>query len=275
MPLQTKAEDEPRLPLGLKVVRAVRDVGVNRGASGPHFMECDDGLTYLVKFSGSSRAAVNEFVGQALARAVALPTPNSALVELSAEVIVHSSDLKNRSIQPGLHQGSEVIANSSDLSALEQRKRRLDEELVNAEVLPGTVCMDNWILTEDRDRPENHLIQAVPGGFRYYMVDFTHSFTGPNWTADSLDQGSFERVLVPTEPQVTASIRGLHSLESTLKRIEALGDSRIEETVAAIPGTWSVDTEERDVMVRFLELRRGLLRSVLTSNSSRFPNWVA
>lgn len=262
------------MPLSLKLVKAVRDIGVNRGATGPHFMECDDGLTYLVKFSGGSRAAVNEFIGQTLARAVVLPTPNSALVDLSAELIAHSSDLRNRAIPPGLHQGSEVVANSSDLSELERRHRRLDEELVNAEVLPGTVCLDNWLLTEDRDRVENHLIQAVPGGFRYYMVDFTHSFTGPNWTADSLDQGSFVRILVPTEPQVAASVRGLHSLESMMKRIEAVGDTKIEETVAAIPGAWSVSEEERQVLVRFLELRRGLLRGVLTSNASRFPNWI-
>jgi hypothetical protein len=260
--------------VNLKVVRAVRDIGVNRGATGPHVMECDDGLTYLVKFSGGSKAAVNEFVGQTLARAISLPTPNSALVDLSEDVIGHSGDLRNRAIQPGLHQGSEVVANASDLSELEMRHRRLDEELVNVEVLPGTVCLDNWILTEDRDRAENHLIQAVPGGFRYYMVDFTHSFTGPKWTADSLDQGSFVRVLVPSVPQVTASISGPHSFESTLKRIEALGDWRIEETVAAIPGAWGVSEEERTVLVRFLELRRGLLRSVLTSNAGRFPNWV-
>gem|GEM_PF-5877757 len=261
------------MPLSLKVVRAVRDIGVNKGATGPHFMECDDGLTYLVKFSGGSRAAVNEFIGQTLARAVALPTPNSALVDLSAEVIAHSSDLRNRAILPGLHQGSEVIANSSDLSELERRHGKLDEELVNVEVLPGTVCLDNWILTEDRDRAENHLIQAVPGGFRYYMVDFTHSFTGPTWTADSLDQGSFVRTLVPTEPQLAASIRGLHSVESTLKRIETVGDSKIEEIIASIPGAWSVSGEEREILVRFIELRRSLLRSVLTSNASRFPNW--
>ena len=261
------------MPVNLRIVRAVRDVGVNRGATGPHFMECDDGRTYLVKFSGGSKAAVNEFVGQTLARVVALPTPNSALVDVSAEVIGHSSDLQNRAISPGLHQGSEVVPNSSDLTELERRQRRLDEELVNWEVLPGTICLDNWILTEDRDRPENHLLQAVPGGFRYYMVDFTHCFTGPNWTADSLDQGSFVRVLMPIDPQIAASVRGLPSLESTLRRIEAVSDRTMEETAAAIPGAWAVTDDDRTTLVRFLETRRGLLRSVLTENSNRFPNW--
>ncbi len=256
-----------------RVVKAVRDVGVFRGATGPHIMECDDGSTYLVKFSGGSRTAVNEHVGQTLAQLVRLPAPRSALVEISAEVIAHSSDLKNRVIAPGLHQGSELVPNASDLSALAGRHKGLDEDLLNWEVLPGTVCLDNWILTEDRDRPENHLVQAVPGGFRYHMVDFSHSFTGPNWTADSLDQGSFVRILVPALPQVAAAVRGTSSLETFLGRIERVTDSAIEEIASGIPAAWNVTGEERVTLIRFLETRRGLLRNVLVSNRERFPSW--
>ena len=236
-------------------------------------MECDDGLTYVVKFSGGSRVAVNEHLGQSLASAVSLPSPRSALVEVSEEMISHSSDLRNRGIAAGQHQGSEFVANSSDLAGLESRLGRLDEELVNSEVIPGTICLDNWILTEDRDRPENHLLQAVPGGFRYYVVDFTHSFTGPNWTADSLEQGSFMRVLMPVLPEMATFVRGASSLESTLRKVEKVSDSLVEEIVASIPEGWNVTAEERLTMVKFLEFRRGLLRSVLASNRSRFPNW--
>ena len=261
--------------MNIKIVNAVRDVGVTKGATGPHFMECDDGMTYLVKFySGGSKVAVNEHLGHSLARAVTLPSPRGVLVEVSAEMIAHSGDMRNRGISPGLHQGSEAVPNSSDLAGFESRHGRLDEELVNAEVLPGTICLDNWILTEDRDRAENHLLQAVPGGFRYHMVDFTHSFTGTNWTVDSLEQGSYLRVLMPTLPQVAESVRGLASLESTLRKIEKVQDSALEEVVAAIPAAWNVNPEERVMLVSFLELRRGLLRSVLTSNKDRFTNWA-
>lgn len=260
--------------MNLKIVSAVRDVGVTKGATGPHFMECDDGKTYLVKFSGGSKVAVNEHLGHLLARAVTLPSPPSVLVEVSAEMIAHSVDMRNRGIAPGLHQGSEAVPNSSDLAGFEGRHGRLDEELVNWEVLPGTICLDNWILTEDRDRADNHLLQAVPGGFRYHMVDFTHSFTGTNWTADSLEQGSYLRVLMPMLPQVAASVRGLGSLESTLRKIESVRDSAVEEAVATIPAAWNVTPEERLTLVSFLELRRGLLRSVLTSNRDRFANWA-
>jgi len=259
----------------LKVVRAVRDVGVVRGATGPHTMECDDGRTYIVKFAGGSRAAVDELLGQTLARAVGLPAPRGSLVQVSEGLIAHSADMRNRGIAPGLHQGSELIPNSSDLSELVARHARLEEELVNWEVLPGTVCLDNWVLTEDRDRPENHLVQAVPGGFRYHMIDFTHSFTGPAWTADTIEQGSFLRVLVPALPEIAAAVRGRSSYEPTLARIERLPDASIEEVVAAIPPEWGVSEDERLALVGFLLTRRGLLREVLASNSREFPNWSA
>jgi hypothetical protein len=258
----------------MRVVKAVRDVGVFRGATGPHVMECDDGSTYLVKFSDGTRTAVNEHVGQTLARAVGLPTPRSAIVEISSEVIAHSADLKNRAVSPGPHQGSELVPNSADLSELIGRRDALDEDLLNWEVLPGTICLDNWILTEDRDRPENHLVQAMPGGFRYHMVDFSHSFTGLKWTADSLDQGSFERVLMPVLPQIASTVRGISSLEGCLGRIEGVTDQQIEEAASSIPRAWNVTDDERSTLVRFLETRRGLLRSVLVSNHGSFPNWT-
>jgi hypothetical protein len=256
-----------------KTVRAVRDVGVYRGATGPHLMECDDGLTYVVKFAGRSRAVVNEYLGQRLARALSLPCPESALVEVTAELISHSSDMRSRSVAPGVHQGSELVSNSSDLVALAGRHGRLDEDLVNWEVLPGTICLDNLILTEDRDRAENHLVQAVPGGFRYYMVDFSHSFTGESWTADSLVQGSSVRNLMPMLPQIAEAVRAESSLEAQLRRVEKIPDSLIEDVVTAVPAAWGVSEEERLVLVRFLETRRGLLRSVLTTNRGMFPNW--
>ncbi len=74
--------------MNIKIVNAVRDVGVTKGVTAPHFMECDDGMTYLVKFySGGSKVAVNEHLGHSLARAVTLPSPKGVLVEVSAEMI--------------------------------------------------------------------------------------------------------------------------------------------------------------------------------------------
>jgi hypothetical protein len=105
------------------------------------------------------------------------------------------------------------------------------------------------------------------------MVDFTHGFTGPSWTADSIEQGSYLRILMPTHPVAAEAVTGFASFRPTLERIEALGDSEIEEVVAAVPRPWGVTEEESLCLINFLELRRGLIRSVLTSNRASFPNW--
>jgi hypothetical protein len=260
--------------MDVRVVRGTKDLGLVRGATAPHFMECDDGRTYLVKFADSSRAVINDFIGHAIGRAVGLPVPNNTLVEIGQELIAGSGDLRNRGISPGLHHGSEAIPDSFDLRTI-QEPGILNRELSNAGTVPGTVCLDNWILTDDRDRPENHLLQAGTSGFRYFMVDFTHSFTGPRWTADTLDQGTFLRVMVPILPGIAECVRDSSSFQPTLEKIESTTDSEIEEVVDAVPTRWGMTDEERLCMVNFLELRRGLVRTILYGNKVVFPNWVA
>jgi hypothetical protein len=256
-----------------KVVNGLRDLGVTKGATGPHIIECDDGKTYVVKFADGTKTVVNEFVGHALARAVGLPVPAAAFVVLGADLIGGSSDLTYRAVGTGPHVGSELIPDVMDFDQFGRLGQQQAVELSNAGVLPGTLCHDNWVLTRDRDRSDNHLVQALNGEFRYTMVDFTHAFTGPAWTADAIEQGSYLRVLMPMHPFVAVSVAGLASFIPTLEKVEAVGDSEIEEIVSAIPQSWGIAEEERLLLVNFLELRRGLVRGVLTSNRARFPNW--
>ncbi len=260
--------------MDVRVVRGIKDLGVNRGATGSHIIECDDAKTYVVKFAGQSKATVNEYVGQAMARAVGLPVPPASLVEVSADLIAGSSDMTYRAIVPGLHQGSEMVLDSFGLDGWRDLLSHGAAKLDNAWMLPGTICHDNWILTGDRDRADNHLIQRVGGGFTYLMLDFTHGFTGPYWSADSLEQASYLRTLVPAHPFVTEAVTGPASLQPTLEMIEALSDSQIEAVVGAIPPSWGLTEEENGCLVRFLELRRGLLSGVLTANKTSFPGWV-
>ena len=258
----------------MRTTRGLKDLGVNRGATGSHVILCDDGKTYVVKFAGPAKAALNEFVGQALAELVGLPVPGASLVEVDADLVAGSSDMRYRGIAPGLHQGSEMVPDCFDLDGWLDRSSQGGANLANADALPGTICHDNWILTGDRYRADNHLVQRLDGGFRYLMLDFTHGFTGPYWTADTLEQASYIRTLVPAHPLVADAVKGSGSFQPTLGRIEALKDSQIEAVVDAIPRSWGLTDEEGECLIYFLELRRGLLSSVLTSNRSSFANWA-
>lgn len=257
-----------------RVVKGIKDLGVTKGATGPHVIECDDGRSYVVKFADGTKASINEFVGHALAKAVGLPVPNGAFVDVDAGLIATSPNMSHRGIKPGRHQGSELIPLVLDFDQFGRRQLQDGVRLDNPEVLPGTICHDNWILTRDRDRADNHLVQFVDGRFKYLMVDFTHGFTGPKWTADSIEQGSYVRVLMPTLPPVANAVTGMASFRPTLDRIEGLGDSDIEEVVAAVPEEWGLTEEDGLCLVDFLKLRRGLIKGVLASSRSSFPNWT-
>lgn len=258
----------------METVRATRDLGIRRSATGPHLFECDDGRTYIVKFAGTTKAAVNEFLGHSLSSAIGLPVTRAALVEVSSEMVAQSRDLAQRRVPPGVHQGSEFLRESLDLDQFAGEAQR-GARLADPEVLGWTICSDNWMLVPDRNRGDNHLVERVAGRFVYVMVDFSHGFTGLTWTADSIEQGSFAREMMPAHPFVAAAVRGLDSFQPALGRMESLGDVEVERLVASVPASWGVTEEEAGCLLDFLELRRGLVRSILLSHRDLFPNWVA
>jgi hypothetical protein len=257
----------------VRTVKAVTDLGALKGATGPRIVEGADGKTYVVKFAGRDRAAVNELIGQALARSVGLPAPESVFLELTPEFATLVPPVASGSVSPGLHHGSELLPGGMDMNQFARRQLNPGEFLLNPEAIPATVCHDNWVLTGDRDRDDNHLIYPFQGGFRYSMVDFSHSFTGPDWTADSVEQGAYLRLLMPVHPIVAELARGSEPFSSVLDRVEGYSDSDIHEVVSAVPERWGLSGEERSCLENFLEVRRGLVRSVLDRNSFAFPNW--
>ena len=257
--------------MGVKTVRAVRDNGMTKGATGPHIMECDDGKTYIVKFAGIDKSAINEFVGQTLARAVGLPVPDSAFVEVGEDVVSSAKDLTGRKVYAGIHHGSEMVPRAMELG---QFLRQHPGGLVgNIASLPQTICHDNWVLVRDRERDDNHLFAPADGVFRYVMVDFSHGFTGQGWTADTIEQGTYDRVPVPVHTVLAGLVRGVESFEPVLSRIESLPDSVIDEALSAVPSAWALNPEETGCLAGFLQLRRSMLRGILLSGKGAFPNW--
>ena len=89
-----------RSRMDVRIVGGTRDLGLVRGATGAHFVECDNGRKYVVKFANSSRAANNDFLGRVFGRAIGLPVPDNTLVEIDEEMIAGSDDMRNRGIRP-------------------------------------------------------------------------------------------------------------------------------------------------------------------------------
>lgn len=75
---------------------AVEHVRRMRGGAQPHLMRCSDGGHYVVKFMDNpqhQRVLANEWIGARLATGLGLPVPETALVEVSEELINHSGDV--------------------------------------------------------------------------------------------------------------------------------------------------------------------------------------
>ena len=74
--------------MDMRIVRGTKDLGLVRGATGAHFVECDDGTgPYLVKFADSSRAVTNDFLGTlSAAQLIGLARPDNTLVAIGQEL---------------------------------------------------------------------------------------------------------------------------------------------------------------------------------------------
>lgn len=258
----------------LKVVGAVEDMGMIKGATGPHVMRCADDKTYLVKFAAGNKAAINELVGWALAGTIGLPVPEAVLVDVSMDIISGSPHLVNGGIAPGVHFGSQMLPDALDMGQFIRKMQQTALVLENEEFIPQSVCHDNWVLTNDRERDDNHLFYQTDGVFRYEMVDFSHSFTGMNWTADTIEQGTYVRTIVPAHPIVANMVTGMLSFLPTLERLESVEDSEVEAAVNLVPKSWAITDEERFCLLEFLLMRRGLVKSIIASGKGAFPNWT-
>lgn len=262
----------------MQTADAVRDLLKLKGASGAHYLECNDGRTYAVKFfqQTSDKAVTNEFLGSTLAVELSLPTTNMILVRLSQEFIELAADLRSRNIRAGVHVGNERVANAFDFDEPIAKNLPEGTAIVNAADLPGIIVFDNWLLNGDRNNVGNNLLQSVgSNSFKYVMVDFGHCFEGPSWTAASLVQAQSNSNIVPLFPFIAKEVVNHQSLEPFLSRLSAIGNQRIDEIVDSIPSEWGITAPESGALKDFLKYRRDAIRGVLYDPVRRnnFPNW--
>ena len=84
-------------PATVRKVEAIEFIRRMRGGSQPFLMGCDDGETYVVKFSNNPqhvRILANEMLASRLATLIQLPVPDRAFVQVSQNLISGTPLLK-------------------------------------------------------------------------------------------------------------------------------------------------------------------------------------
>lgn len=251
-------------------VTAVRDMSIKKGSAGSHAFECDDGLTYFVKFKDSTMTVVNEHIGYSLASYLELPVPESCRVVVPQELIDASDDLRKRAISAGVHHATRWMPGCVDFRGMAMR----DLVLANGNTLPGLVVLDNLLLNMDRNNPGNNLVQTTASGaLEFKTVDFSEIMSGRNWTIETLNWARTSLNMMPVFPVVANYVKGLPSFSPWLENVEGVSKGRVDQMLSEIPDSWGVSEPEKEAISNLILTRKTLVRSIIVAHRTRFLYW--
>ncbi len=266
--------------------RAVETIRRMRGGAQSHLMRCSDGFYYVVKprnnpqvQRNTGRILANELLGSRLAALLGLPVPPCAVVDVSAELIELSSDLRiqvggrSEPWLPGPHFGSRYPGDPVHTVVIDLLP---DEELRDVENLNdflGILCADK-LACNVNGRQAIFLPSPSGSGYRALFVDQGFYFGAADWKfPDAAMRGLYPR------SRVYHGVRGLHAFEPYLERIERrITIEELGSIASEIPMEWySGEVEELEALLDQVDARRKQVRRMLidAKNSPRqpFSNW--
>jgi hypothetical protein len=243
------------------------------GGSQPKVMRCSDGRKYVVKFPNNpqgKQVLFNDAYGTLLARALGLPAPEIAAIQVAKELIDSrpnrlAFDLGRNRIpcEAGLCFGSEVIGSFGPRA---MRRHVVTSGLQRAEmVVPnlsdfgGMLIFDKWTSNLDV-RQVLFVGWSSQKTFRVVMIDQGHCFGGVNRRFMDLPiTGVF------WDRRVYAGIRGIDSFEVWLDVLEnGITESLLHQLAASIPAEWyDGNAEFLEKLVETIYARRMKVRGLI------------
>jgi hypothetical protein len=268
-------------------VRAVEHIRRMPGGSQPHLLRCREATGaeayYVVKFQGNPqhrRVLANEWIAAWLASRLELPTPQTAIIDVSADLIDGNEELAfhlsrgQARLRPGLHFGSRYPGDPANVVVYDFLPEKLLAEVDNLQDFLGMLVFDKWACNTDHrqvifTRPPNQ------SRFQALMIDHGFCFNGGEWNfPDSPLRGLYALA------RVYESVSGLASFEPWLQRIENRPtEDELEDVVSKMPPEWY--DFDQDALYKLLgrlwrrcqEVRRLIAESRDTYRRP-FPNWT-
>jgi hypothetical protein len=260
-----------------------------RGGSQAHILRCSDGEQYVVKCQNNpqgTRILVNEMLGGALATRMGLPTPETAIVDVSELLIRRSEDFliqlgRSRvACTAGSCFGSRLPSETGpdgDRVLMSTHAYLPDlppMEVVNNADFAGMLVFDKW--TGNMDSRQVVFVRDISGqSYRAVMIDNGFCFNGAQW-----DFPNAPRSGLSARPSAYQAIRGMEAFEHWLEILENIsGVHLLDELADEIPVEWyggEVSTLRR--LLQEIERRRRQVRASLWTTRSGspqcFPNWT-
>jgi hypothetical protein len=262
-------------------ILAVEHVRPMRGGAQGHLLRATDGHYYVVKFHNNpqhARVLANEWLGARLARALGLPVPEPALVDVPPQLVDGSPGLILRiagALVPcasGLQFGSRLPTADPHAPIYDYLPEPGLDLVANLGDFIGMLVFDKWTCNCN-GRQVVFCRKAVRQPLRVYMIDQGFCFNAGEWNfPDSPLRGVFSR------NRVYAGVTGWEAFEPWLSRVESLDPARIFAAGEEIPPAWCQPAwDDLQPLLERLVRRRARVRELLwqvkTSARAPFENW--
>ncbi|MGB8540585.1 MAG: HipA family kinase [Candidatus Acidiferrales bacterium] len=257
------------------------------GGTQSQLMRCSDKQYYVVKFQNNpqgTRILANELLASILGRRLGLPLPETAIVDVDADLICHTDDLVIQlesgrvPCQGGLCFGSRYPRDTvSEPRSLRPAIDFLPVDLLcgvsNISDFLGMLVFDKWIGNTD-DRQSVFFRESGQSLYRALMVDHGFCFNGQEWDfPDRPAKGIYFRGIVYDE------VRDLRAFDRWISRIEEeMTETVLISAFETVPREW-YDNDERSIiqLLHVLDSRRTKIRALLWATAIRLPklfrNW--
>lgn len=253
-----------------------------RGGAQSHLMLCSDNHLYVVKFQNNPqhiRVLANELFATRLAETIGLPVPNTAIVEVGAQLIDTTPELMVQFAQgsercrAGVHFGSRyVLENPWEGHVLDYMPAELLTQVKNVELFAGILALDKWVGNAD-GRQATFWRKSRERRYWVTFIDQGYCFNAGEWTFPDFPlRGVYAR------NEVYESVSGWNSFEPWLTRIEEMDDAVIWKLTREIPTAWY--NEDSDALQRLgqeLIGRKRIVRALIDefrmSPRRPFPLW--
>jgi hypothetical protein len=248
-----------------------------RGSAQSHLLECDDGFSYVVKFSnnpqGGRRILDNELISSLLMRRLGIHTPAIAVVNLDHDFIqanpeVFLSHGSNQTVMPetGPHFGSLHVSGPVSATVFDFLPSAILPEVVNRGDFLGALVFDKWVSNADGRQAVFYRAQIhteTPGypsvGWVAQFIDNGLAFQGNDWTfCDSPIQGIYAR------PIVYGQRPSFRDFEPWLSAMMEIDQDALDGMFTLLPPKWIAGQEhELQRLLNRLHDRRERLPGLL------------
>jgi hypothetical protein len=260
---------------------AIQHVKRMRGGAQAHLMLCSDNHFYVVKFLNNPqhrRVLANEFLATRLAEWAGLPVPVTEVVEVSKCLVKHTADLHIQlahgtvPCQPGLQFASRYAVNPLTGQVLDYFPVAMLEQVRNVETFAGMLVVDKWTGNAD-GRQAAFWRRSRERKYTATFIDQGNCFNAGEWTfPDHPLRGVY------SGNGVYAGVRGWHSFEPWLSRIEQMEKLVVWGLADEIPPEWyGGDWIALEKLISCLIVRQGIVRGLIEafrhSVRNPFPDW--